>query len=106
MRVVWAGRIGDCAARLPLSGVDRGAGAGRRSAQLLQAIMTACRCPSCSSTPAYTWTPEYRLQCEARYLLNMPLRERQDALKHPARALRRADLEAEMKRQWQDGRAA
>lgn len=53
-----------------------------------------------------TWTPAFRLECEARYLLGMPLRIRQDALKHPARAMRRADLEAEMKRQWQDGRLA
>jgi len=51
-----------------------------------------------------TWTPEFRLECEARYLLGMPLRMRQDALKHPARAMRRAELEAEMKRQWQNGR--
>lgn len=68
--------------------------------------MSACLCPSCTTTPSPTWTPAFRLECEARYLLGMPLRIRQDALKHPARAMRRAELEAEMKRQWQDGRAA
>lgn len=68
--------------------------------------MTNCLCPSCSETPAHTWTPEFRLECEARYLLGLPLKVRQDALIHPARSMRRKSLEDEIKRQWAESRAA
>lgn len=51
-----------------------------------------------------TWTDTFRLECEARYLLAMPLPVRQMELKAPARAKRRAMLEAEMRRQWEAGR--
>jgi hypothetical protein len=43
-----------------------------------------------------TWTAEYRLECEARYLLAMPLEERRYALRSPKRAGRVDDLKREM----------
>lgn len=45
-----------------------------------------------------TWSPAWRLECEARYLLGLPLRIRQEGLKHPSRALRRVALEAVMRK--------
>ncbi len=51
-----------------------------------------------------THSPQFRLECEARYLLAMPLPVRQAELKAPARAKRRAMLEAEMRRQWEKGK--
>lgn len=63
-----------------------------------------CRCPACTPDPAPTWTPEYRLECEARHLLRLPLAERRQALAAPARAARRLALEAEMRRQWDANR--
>ena len=58
------------------------------------------------NTENTTWTPEYRLQCEAAMLLRMPLMLRRMELDVPARAKRKHTLEAEMKRQWQAGRAS
>lgn len=50
---------------------------------------------------ADTHSPEYRLECEARYLLRLPLAERREAMARPARAKRLTALRAEMTRQWQ-----
>lgn len=43
-------------------------------------------------------SPEWRLECEARYLLKLPIDRRRAELAVPARALRRAALEVEMRR--------
>lgn len=57
-----------------------------------------CLCPMCCATPSPTWTPQWRLECEARWLLGKPLAYRRDYLAQPA-VLRRADaLMAEMLR--------
>lgn len=48
-----------------------------------------------------TWSPAWRLECEARYLLQIRgLGARREALAKPLRALRRVALEAEMRRLW------
>lgn len=47
-----------------------------------------------------TWTDQWRLQCEARYLLSMPLEQRREALEMPARAKRVKALKEEMQRQF------
>jgi len=60
----------------------------------------SCRCPSCSADPLPTWTPEWRLECEARALLAVPPRQRRLLLADPARAKRREALEQEMLRLW------
>jgi len=49
-----------------------------------------------------TWGPEYRLACEAAMLLRMPLAQRRQELAVPARVRRRAALENEMRRQWEN----
>lgn len=66
--------------------------------------MGLCRCPACSDDPLPTHTPEYRLQCEARELLRWPLKARQEYLQAKAVSERRAELEAEMTRQWESAR--
>lgn len=48
-----------------------------------------------------TWSLRYRLACEAAMLLRMPLVQRRIELKVPARAMRRAALEDEMRQQWE-----
>ena len=68
-----------------------------------------CRCPQCSPDPLPTWTLEFRLQCEARYLLAMSLYRRREELANKHRAKRRQALEDELNRQWtaaRMGRAA
>lgn len=57
---------------------------------------------ACATAP--TWQPEYRLECEARALLDMPLALRRMELAAPARAGRRKSLEDEMKRLFADAR--
>lgn len=52
------------------------------------------------------WSPERRLQCEAAMLLRMPLSQRRLELAAPARAGRRQALEDEMRRQFEQRRAA
>lgn len=56
-----------------------------------------CLCPMCCATPSPTWTPQWRLECEARWLLARTLTVRRDYLDaiDPARA---AELKAEMLR--------
>lgn len=63
-----------------------------------------CLCPMCSPTPSPTWTPQYRLECEARWLLGRPLSARQEYLGKidPGRA---ETLKAEMLRLHRAGRA-
>ena len=62
--------------------------------------MPECLCPSCASNPSPTYQPAHRLACEARHLLTLPLQARRDYLKAKPVQGRRAELEAEMKRQW------
>ena len=66
--------------------------------------MTACLCPRCCAYPAKTYTQSWRVETEARLLLTWPLAERQEYLKRPAVQPRRAELEAEIRRQWEAGR--
>ncbi len=33
--------------------------------------MTACQCPQCSSTPAPTYTPEFREACRQRHVARL-----------------------------------
>lgn len=49
-----------------------------------------------------TWSTAYRLECEARHLLAMPLEVRQAELGHANRAKRRPMLEKEMLRIWSE----
>lgn len=53
-----------------------------------------------------TWSPEFRLECEAAMLLRMPLIQRRIELAVPARAQRKHDLEVEMRRQFDEARRA
>lgn len=65
-----------------------------------------CFCPACAALPAPTFTPEFRLACEARMVLGWPLEERRAYLAARPVQARRADLETEMRRQWAAGRAS
>lgn len=56
--------------------------------------MSRCLCPSCDSNPSQTYLPAYRLDCEARYLLTVPLAERRAYLSHTNVEPRRRELEA------------
>lgn len=49
---------------------------------------------------APTWGDAWRIECEARYLLSLPLEVRRSGLAHPDRAKRRNLLEADMRRLW------
>lgn len=62
-----------------------------------------CKCPMCSPSPWPTWTPQYRLECEARWLLAQPLAYRREHLTNidPRRA---EALKAEMLRLHQTNR--
>lgn len=51
-----------------------------------------------------TWSLGWRLECEARHLLRLPLDERRRELAAPARARRRETLEAIMLRLWREER--
>lgn len=62
--------------------------------------MSACLCPFCAATPAPTFTPEFRIACEARMVLGWPLETRRAYLAARPVQARRAELEAEMRRQW------
>lgn len=53
-----------------------------------------------------TWSSAWRLECEARALLALPLAVRRLELAVPARAGRRKELEGEMKRLFGEGRGA
>ena len=57
-----------------------------------------CMCPQCSATPLPTWTPEWRLECEARWLLGKPIWVRKEYLDKPAVAQRAEVLKGEMLR--------
>lgn len=59
-----------------------------------------CRCPSCAPDPARSFSREWLHECEARYLLRLPLSKRRQELAAPERAARRALLEDLMQRLW------
>lgn len=67
--------------------------------------MSQCRCPSCASDPSPTFLPAHRLACEARYLLTVPLAKRREYLEAKPVQARRAELQAEMTRQWEAARS-
>lgn len=41
--------------------------------------MISCQCPDCTTTPAPTYTPEFRHDCEVRYVAAIPSRDRRVA---------------------------
>lgn len=55
-----------------------------------------CKCPQCSQTPSRTWTPAWRLECEARWLLGLTLDARREHLAHPLVQARAEALKAEI----------
>lgn len=56
---------------------------------------TTCLCPACSpDNIGPTYTPEYRLACEAREVLRWPLERRRQYLAARAVQGRRGELEA------------
>lgn len=57
-----------------------------------------CKCPMCCATPSPTWTPSWRLECEARWLLAQPLAYRRAHLDKPAVQARAEDLRQIMTR--------
>lgn len=57
-----------------------------------------CQCPQCCETPSPTWTPEYRLRCEATFVLRLPLAARREYLAAPLVAKRVEALKAWMLR--------
>ena len=71
--------------------------------------MTECLCPCCVSNPSPTYTPQFRLESEAKWVLALPQYERQDYLNlvekkrgKPARDI----LDAWMMEVWTRSRAA
>lgn len=52
----------------------------------------------------HSWNPSWRLECEARALLALPLAVRRLELAVPARAGRRKELEGEMRRLFDEAR--
>jgi hypothetical protein len=66
--------------------------------------MTTCLCPNCSSDPLPSYMPDFRMECEARYLLAMPLEQRREELGSKWRVARRQALEDELNRQWMAAR--
>ncbi len=68
--------------------------------------MTACLCPQCTALPLHSYTPAFRLECEARAVLAWPIEERRAYLAARGVVARRIDLEAEMRRQFNAGRTA
>ncbi len=58
--------------------------------------MSTCRCQTCSTDPLPTWMPEFRIACEARWLLSKPLTERREYLASPMVKTRSDDLKAAM----------
>ena len=66
---------------------------------LAKAVGTDCQCPACSDSPKNSYTPEFRLQAEARHLMLLSLSERRLYLDRLT-PNRRKPLEAELMRQW------
>lgn len=66
------------------------------------AVGTDCQCPACCvSNPSPTYQPAYRLACEARYLLTVPLAERRAYLAHKNVEPLRKELEAAILKEWE-----
>lgn len=68
-----------------------------------------CLCPQCTSSPAHTYTPEYRMECEARMVCDMPTKERRaeylalvERKRGPAGAEK---LKAAVRKEWNERRA-
>jgi hypothetical protein len=63
-----------------------------------------CLCPLCTDTPAYTWTPEWRLICEARGICRLPkIEERQERMARIEKIRGKAareELEEAVKKEW------
>lgn len=55
--------------------------------------------PKLCEKPNCTWSEAHRMECEARYLLSLPLLIRREALAAKPRAARLDALKAEMQRQ-------
>ena len=55
-----------------------------------------CRCPQCSTDPLPTWTPAWRTETEARWLLKQPLEFRREYLAKKLVLPRAESLKAEM----------
>lgn len=66
--------------------------------------MSECKCERCSDSPSQTYLPNWRIECEARYLLTVPLAARREYLAAKPVQGRREVLEAEIRRQWEAGR--
>ncbi len=62
--------------------------------------MTACMCPQCMALPLHSYTPAFRLECEARAVLAWPIEARREYLASRPVQGRRADLEEVMRRQF------
>ena len=60
--------------------------------------------PKPCNSPTCTWSEAYRKECEARYLLRLPLLIRLEALAEKPRAARLDALKAEMQRQHEANR--
>ena len=63
------------------------------------AVGTDCKCPACSDSPKPSYSPEFRLQAEARHLLTLPLQARREYLASKPVQARREALQQEMARQ-------
>ena len=67
-----------------------------------------CHCPQCSPTPLRTWTPEFRVWCEAKRLLRLTDAEQESYLTHPmvtARAFSLMDAMSAIRRRRRDAAA-
>ena len=80
-------------------------GTGATSTRQEKGGVTECLCPCCASAPSPTYLPAFRLETEARYLLTLPLAQRREYLAAKPVQARRAELQAEMTRQWQAARS-
>ncbi|BEU51585.1 DUF7696 family protein [Ralstonia pseudosolanacearum] len=64
-----------------------------------------CRCPSCSASPAPSYTETYRLECEARYVCSLPDKPTRhgylDIVERRRGLAAREALAREVIRQWQ-----
>lgn len=67
---------------------------------------TRCQCPQCCKTPAKTWTPAWRLECEARFVMRMAAWQQRDYLAQPLVQGRAADLRKAMDKLQAKRRAA
>ncbi|MGT2507898.1 DUF7696 family protein [Cupriavidus basilensis] len=70
--------------------------------------MTACLCPSCAAIPGPTYTADWMRECEAQRVLGLPGKPERHAYLDLVAKRRgptaRAQLEAEVVRQWNQGR--